>query len=259
MFLHISCASAEGVLSLLDTFQCTYQLEPGDEVTGFVWMVNVGDEVVKAKAYLQDFSLPLGEEPLLTEPAGVAKRSNASWIVLPFTYFEVPPFTRFPIPYTVRVPKEPQLHGSYWSVIAIESAEEFAVTDPEGIRIQVIKRFAYQMIVELGERSSFAFRVLDQRIDVSQEARRLVFDVENEGVFAIKPQPTVTVIDADGKCCGLFSCPRQIVYPLSSARFYVDISSLVPGHYPARVVFKHNKDHLLTAEYAIDVPSNSSH
>ena len=251
--LYTFCANADGRLNLLDTFHHTHYAGKGAEISGVISMANTGDEVLKVKVYLQDFSMRLRKEPLFTDP-GLLERSNAGWIHLPYTYFEIPPFTRFPIPYTLNVPKDPGLQGSYWSVIMIESAEDAFATSFDGTSMQVAKRFAYQTIVRVGDQGIYRLNILGQKIEVLKETKWLVFDVENSGTLTIRAQPFIELIDGGGKLCGSFSCSRQMMHPLCSSQFYIDLSSVPLGNYQARVVFKQNEDTVLTSECPIEVP-----
>lgn len=248
-----SSLNAQSHLDILDSLYMTHYEEEGSEIKGTIYLLNAGDEVLKIKIYPKDYSMNLRGDILFPEP-GMLARSNASWVQLPYTYLEVPPFAYFPVNYVLKIPKDSSLQGSYWSVIMLESSEDAHATSVEGTTIQALKRIAYQVIAEVGDLGICKINVLEKRVEVSPETKILAFDVENSGTLTLKLQPFVEILDLEGKSLGLFSCQRQMIHPLSSSRFSVDISSIAPQSTLAKTLFKHDGESVFASQYAIEVP-----
>jgi hypothetical protein len=253
VLLAFTSLNAQSYLNILSPLHETHYLEGGSEIKGTITMGNTGDEVLKMRAYQKDFCFNHRGETLFTEP-GTLERSNAGWIYLPFTYFEIPPFTSFSVYYTLHVPKDSCPQGSYWSVIMLESTEDIFATSPDGTVIQAIKRIAFQAIAEVGDQGTYKLNLMDKRVEVSPEIKCLVFDVENTGTLTMKLHPSIELLDGEGKTVGSFSCEKQMMHPGCSSKFCVDLSSVAFGHYLAKVLFKHNDESILGSQYQIEIP-----
>ena len=111
------------------------EVAPGAEDEAAIELFNAGTEAVHLRVYLQDLAFDRGR-PAYGDP-GTAPRSNAGWLSMPATVLTVLPGQTALVPYTTRVPDDPALVGSYWSVALVEEVlpEAPATTEVDAIVI----------------------------------------------------------------------------------------------------------------------------
>jgi hypothetical protein len=79
----------------------------------------------------------------------------------------------------------------------------------------------------------------------------LQVDIENSGDLWIRPDVYVELIDAKGISKGKFPGVRYRLYPGTSVRQLIDISSVSSGTYKAMVVVDAGGDDIYAAEYTL--------
>ena len=95
-------------------------VQPGETYMGMVEITNVGAEAGTVEVYQSDYSFFCDGRSEYPSP-GELPRSNADWIALDLSspYLTIPAKSSVPVSYTIQVPDDATLTGTYWSVVNV--------------------------------------------------------------------------------------------------------------------------------------------
>ena len=211
---------------------------------------NEGNQPITVKVTLTDYLFNSQGESSFP-PIGTCPRSNAPWIKTSKMYFEVAPHTTYSFPYTLQVPEDPSLQGTYWSIFLIEPVEEqFASPDKEkSLGVQTIIRYGVQVITHIGQTGSYDLKILEKKL-VKENGKKLFFlSVDNKGTLAQSPILTLELINSLGKKVERFETSKQRIFPTCSVSYQVDFSKIPEGKYKAIAILDHGEGALFGAQY----------
>jgi hypothetical protein len=189
------------------------------------------------------------------EPDGKEARSNRNWITL-HKYNEIlAPGSEADIYFTLKVPANPSLLGSYWSVIMIEpsSLEQMIQGEKGGVNIEVKVRFAYHVVTHVGEGTpkvkivSKSFKTIDQQ-------PLLTFEVLNEGSRFIFPKLILKLFNSAGKLEKTLHGAPERLYPGNSQRYQLSAEGLLAKKYKAYLVLDNEDKYLFGDSFEIEIP-----
>lgn len=106
------------------------QLTPGQEAQGRVLVRNQGTASRVVKAYLTDYQSSADGKTRYGEAGGHA-RSNAPWVHIVPAEQTVAPGDTAAFNFIVRVPDDPGLAGTYWSMLLVEPVPAAALVPPQ--------------------------------------------------------------------------------------------------------------------------------
>jgi hypothetical protein len=214
----------------------------GDTYQGVIMVKNQGDTPQELKIYLTDYKFNYQGETTYGEP-GKDARSNARWVSFSPSRLTIPPRDKATINYTITVPGEESLIGTYWSMLMIEcipeTSQEASLPQKEkklSMGITQIMRYGVQLITEIGDSGTKKMKFLQTKLLKEKDERILQVDVENEGERLLRPQLWTELYAADGASLGRFQGEQSRIYPGTSKRFRVDITKVPIGTYKALVV-----------------------
>jgi len=178
---------------------------------------------------------------ILYEEAGSHLRSNARWITVSPTELVLRAGESATIRYTVSVPDDSSLVGSYWSALMVEPASNMdAATLGAGssvsIEVRQIVRYAVQIATQVGETGVLDLRFSRIHVTAGQAGPRLEVDAENTGDRWYRATLWAELYDADGISVGRFEGGVRRMYPGTSARFQSQLAGVHKGGYTALIV-----------------------
>ncbi|MCJ7682249.1 MAG: hypothetical protein MUP70_16100, partial [Candidatus Aminicenantes bacterium] len=91
----------------------------GQHVEGVIILKNSSDEPEEARLYLQDFSFNYEGKKEYTNP-GTLSRSNSFWVQFSPSRVTVPPQETMEVKYTIQIPLDDELSGTFWSILMVE-------------------------------------------------------------------------------------------------------------------------------------------
>jgi hypothetical protein len=159
--------------------------------------------------------------------------------------------------YTIKVPSDPNLVGTYWSMIMVEGIPEGSPesSQPEKDKAKVgitqIMRYAIQMITHIGNTGERRLKFLETKVLRESEKRFLQEDIENIGQRWLRPFLWAELYDEKGRYIGRFEGRRKRIYPSTSVRYTVDLSNVPEGTYKALVVADSGGDYIFGANYTL--------
>jgi hypothetical protein len=232
--------------------------KPGETYQGTITVRNTDDQRRCARLYQKDY-LFFSDGTNVYGTAGEDARSNAEWISLSSNYVEVPARGSATVEYVAGVPRDESLTGSYWSLIMIEElpGDEAGglknAPDEMQARVRQALRYGVQLVTHLGDTGERTVRFTDKAlVQPGDGTRTLQVDVENTGERCLRPHLWVELHDSSGSRLGRFESDMKRLYPGTSVRYSVDLSSAPSGSYQALVVVDNGDEHVFGAQYTME-------
>ena len=247
----------EPALNVVGDLTYNFSLEPGGRAMGEITVENEGNEDGDVRIYLVDY-LHYADGRNQFDKAGSSGRSNAPWFSVSPGQASVPAGGSLKVHYSLSVPPDPALKGTYWSLLMVEPIPKSLLTpveqrDDVNLRVMTITRFGIQMIANIGRAGEVKIRFLDKSLVKEGGKPMLRLDVANEGERLVTPHVWAEFFNSKGKSSGPIDGSRQRIYPGCSARFTMDLSGLAPGGYQIVVVADNGDENVFGANYAMDL------
>jgi hypothetical protein len=231
--------------------------KPGESFQSFISIRNYSRESQDVRIYQTDYSFTFDGKSHY-EPPGKAARSNAGWITPGHTQLTIPGSSQVDLPYAAKVPDDPNLLGTYWSVIMVEAIpkaqapQSGAGKKEPGLGISQVMRYAVQIVTHIGDTGSRTVRFL--QTELLQDKGQKVFhvDVENIGERWVRPYASLELYNQKGEMAGRFAGERLRIFPGTSVRFKFDVSHIAEGRHRALVVLDNKDSHVFGAQYVLD-------
>jgi hypothetical protein len=210
--------------------------KPGETYSGTIEIANIGKEAAEAIVYQTDYLFYADGTNQYGDP-GFLPRSNAKWIEFSPKQFVIPAEDKAVINYTVHVPAVDSLAGTYWSLLMIEPVNKSTPELTKGqIGIISIVRYGIQLITHIGDTGSRNIRFFDTGLTKEESSMFFQVSLENNGQRMLTPLPWIELWDQNGKEVGKFEGVQARIYPGTSVKQKIDISSVKPGSYKALLV-----------------------
>jgi len=228
---------------------------PGDSIQGSVEVQNNTDELQNVLLYQTDYLYKADGSNIFGE-TGSHDRSNGGWVQLESEQIELQPTETRTIFYTVAVPDDETLFGTYWSVIMIEGGSFTDVENEEAEREIAIKtqfRYGVQVVNTLPGTSEVDLAIFDRRLEATETARVLEIDMINQGTRLSRPVVWAEIFTEDGISTGRLESERKRIHPGCSVQYAFDLSELGVGMYTALVVVDAGDDGVVGSQYTIEL------
>lgn len=226
---------------------------PGTRYAAEIVIANPTAQPQVARIYQTDYRFAADGTSHFDEP-GSTPRSNASWITPQATRVVVPAGMRVTVPYSVAVPGNDSLRGTYWSTVMVEGV----ATDPTAgagapaLAVGSVTRYAIQVATHIrttGERS-VRFENAGAATSAKGEAT-LELDVVDTGERAFRPALWVEVYDSTGALRARAKQQRGLLYPGTSLHQKFELGTLASGSYKAMVFADTGAEPVLATQYSI--------
>lgn len=232
------------------------EIKAGETYQGVIQLKNSGKEPQEVKLYQTDYLFFYDGRNIYGEP-GKDPRSNADWITFSPNRLTISPQGTAQVNYTVKVPDDEKLAGTYWSMMMIEgissSSPEAARQEKDKVTVGIsqVIRYGAQMRTQIGDTGTRKLKFLKTKLLKDDKGRILQLDIENIGERLLRPSLWVDLYDQKGRSIGKFEGGTLGIYPTTSARFRIDLSQVPKGTYKALVVADCGGDDLFGANYTL--------
>jgi len=252
------CAAAQ--VSVIGELSQDRDAKPGDSYSGVIIVRNDTNEPQEAKVYQTDYTFQCDGTNNYGDP-GTQPRSNAKWIAFSPSYLTLPPSATMAVNYTVTVPKDTEgkkLVGTYWSMLMVEgiqkgSAESSLPQADKKAQMGIMQtiRYGIQIATTMANTGTKKIEFLGVAIDTSGGKRTLRIDIKNTGDIGMRPDVSLQLFNMQGAPIGKFSGVKYRIYPGTSVRQLIDVSSVAQGTYKALVVVDAGGDDVYGAQYTL--------
>ncbi|MBI4417740.1 MAG: hypothetical protein HY563_03115 [Ignavibacteriales bacterium] len=257
-FLLFSLSMAQ--VSIVGELSQDRDARPGDQYQGTILVRNDTDEPQEAKVYQTDYLFFSDGTNRYDEP-GSHPRSNAQWITFSPAYITLPPHATVNVSFSVLIPaaSATPLAGTYWSMLMIEGIPK---SSPESSRrdakaemgIMQSIRYGIQIATHIAGTGSRMIEFENPRV-VAREKGGKVFqiDVKNIADLGMRPEVYLELFNEQGVSLGKYVGIRYRIYPGTSVRQSIDLSSVPKGSYKALVVVDAGGEDVFGAQYTLQL------
>jgi len=222
-------------------------VQPGQEATEIISIVNSGEEPVKVRLYKKDYFYYFENSKQLTSYSSPSSlvQSNADWISIQTPEILISPGEESDIPFTVSVPNQSCLKGTYWSMIMIEPSTAESEISKGKITIKNTIRYGIQVSTTVGfpETGDKKMEILSRTLTKDGNANYLQLVLKNTGIFGLNPAITMRTYDNEtGSLKGEFEGNSGFLYPGTSRLYTIPFEGLEPGKYKIIVLIQDGDD-----------------
>ncbi len=250
--------STYATISVVGALTQERKSEQGELYHGSIYIKNVGDEDEKVKVYQTDFLFSFDGINKYGEP-GEDPRSNADWFTLSTKELRIPSGQISEVSYTVEVPADKALAGTYWSMVMVQSVQENireqGVREEGKVKVGISEtiRFGIQMITNIGDTGTRKLHFLHSMLLKEEQSTILQIDAENTGQRKLSCLLYADLYDENGKYVGRFEGGILGIYPGTSVRFGIDLGKNLSGTYKTLVVADCGGNELFGANYTLEI------
>ncbi len=255
VFFLIPFFSSWAQVSVIGELSQDREVRPGDSYSGTINIKNDSNEPQEAKMYQTDYLFYSNGTNSYGDP-GSHPRSNAKWVTFSPAFVTIPPQSTVTVNFEVSIPRDSSLMGSYWSMLMVEgipkgSPESSGARDKKAeMGIMQTIRYGIQIASHIANTGIRKIEFKDPKVVVTEKGARVFqFDVENTGDLGIRPEVYLELFNDQGISLGKFQGARYRIYPGTSVRETIDLSSVAKGSYKALVVVDAGGDDIFGAQY----------
>ena len=224
----------------------------GQVIKGMIQVKNAGAQPEKILIY-QNGLVQTCDEKSEFVPVDRQVRGMGKWLETNTVEKLIQPDETFEIFYTISIPRDSSLSGSYWSVVMVEVAEPVTIEATNKFSIGSKIRYAIQIITDVGE---MEFPKLDfEKVAFKpvQAANKVIqAKLKNIGKFMVVPKLLLEVYGKDGQKIITLESVSQKIYPFTCKDFEIEIKGLTSGKYDAILVADYGQD-LFATNMVIDI------
>lgn len=235
-------------------------VQPGQKLEGTIILRNPGVTPLQIKVAKYDYLFFADGRNIYGDPDSTP-RSNAKWLSVSPTRLLIPPQKTASVHYSVLVPKDESLKGTYWSILMVEPIPESVPESINGekgkvtVGIHTVVRYGIQMVTHIGNTGEKNLKILNRRLvrDPSGDSV-LELDLESTGERWLRPEVWAELYNQSGELVGRFEGGRLRIYPGTSVRYRITFSGVPEGEYKALVVIDDGDEHVWGAQYRLRLP-----
>jgi hypothetical protein len=218
LILMLAAASAKADLSIDGDLAYEYTVQPGQRMEGVITVFNAGSGVAEARIYQTDYHFEAGGENYFDEP-GTRSRSNAKWTTFSPKTLAIPPGQKALVSFSVDVPDDPSLFGSYWSMIMVEELNKAAPDPKAKMSITQVIRYGIQVVVTVGATGVTDLGFQNAKLFKEDGSDVFTVDAGNKGDRLVKPAMSLELYDEKGKSVAKLGSSMNKVYPGTTFRY----------------------------------------
>lgn len=231
--------------------------QPGQGFQGFIAIKNYGPTAEDVRIYQTDYAFTFDGKGYYDAP-GKAGRSNSAWLTPGRKQLTIPGSSQVDLRYAGKVPDDPSLVGTYWSVIMVEvvpkapGGQGGEASKETKLGITQVMRYAVQIVTHIGDTGSRKLKFLGTELLQEEGRKTFQVDVENTGERWLRTYSRLELYNLKGELVGEFGGERLRTYPGTSVRYKFDVSNIMEGRYKALVVLDNKDSHVFGAQYTLD-------
>jgi hypothetical protein len=246
-------------ISIIGELTHDYSIKPGLETKGKIIIKNKSrNEKVSVRISPRDYSFNSGGETFYMKP-GSLERSCTGWLNLERSLVHIPPDSIACIHYTLAVPDNEKLIGTYWCIIIVEPVAteikpDINDEDDINVAIQEIVRFGIQIVASIPDTGKKEIEFTSAGLMKNEnEEIILSVDLSNTGERWLRPDVWVDLYSNDGSVVGRFTGIKKRLFPETSVRQYINLGVQKPGKYIALIVTDDGDEYIVGAEYKLKI------
>jgi hypothetical protein len=226
----------------------------GETYTGTIMVRNLTQQDQPVRIYQTDY-LFFADGTSHFDTVGTARRSNGRWVTPTVRSLLVAPGSEMTVTYTVKVPANDSLVGTYWSAIMVEGAPTEAGRPSAGrpqVGIGAVVRYAVQVATHIRDAGSRRVSFANSKfLTTADSTQSFELEVKNEGERAYRPALWIEVYDEQGTLRANARQERGLLYPGTSLKQTFALGRLPPGSYRAIVFADSGEDTVFASQFTL--------
>ncbi len=236
------CSSSFGSVVILNGLTHIHSAIAGGSTTGKISVQNNGSKDEKIIIYQEDLLLSC-DRTTVYEKVNSHARSSADWLHLNVSEKVLKPNEVYEVRYTVNVPSQTGIQGSYWSIVMIEGVSPIKEEVESGVKIDSKIRYAIQIINNIGNVVNGVLSFENIALDARENTSKVIdVKLKNGGLFLAKAKITVEIYDMAGRKVKVLKSVERKIYPDKCAHFGIEVKDLPKGTYNGIVIADNGKD-----------------
>jgi hypothetical protein len=231
------------------------EASPGETYSGTIEIFNNSDAPAAVEVYQTDY-LFQSDGSNSFGAAGQLPRSNAAWLDFSPNRITIPPHAAYLVNYSVIVPANDTLTGTYWSMLMVEESNPGAATNNPAEKqaaISQIVRYGVQCVTHIAQTGEPDLHIVGAKLAAdSGNVKELQIDVKNDGERWAVPVVWAELFDPTGKAAGKFDCEKKRIFPGTSVRFKIKLNERLKGNYKALIVLDTGGENVIGAKYDLE-------
>ncbi|MFC1539091.1 hypothetical protein ACFL6H_06695 [Candidatus Latescibacterota bacterium] len=256
LFFMLFISELNAAITVVGNLSQQTVIQPGETHEGIITLRNLSSTSAEVRVYQTDYSFSADGKTIYGNPAE-SPRSNAGWLFIHPNRLTIAPGSTSPVYYTIKVPDNQDITGTYWSIIMVE---EITAASPEStqrsksVGINAIMRYGVQIITEIGTTGTSSLQFLDRKFIISEDGTKTFqLDLENNGEKWYIPDLWIEVYDNAGNSVEQFEGAKRRIFPGCSVRHLIDITSLPAGKYKMLIIVDTGDENVYGAEYDLEL------
>jgi hypothetical protein len=214
----LAAAAAQAEIAIEGELAHEYTAQPGQHIEGVITVTNPGKTTSDAKIYQTDYRFKADGSNYFDAP-GSQDHSNANWVVFSPKNLTVPGGQKAIVSYSIDVPADPALSGSYWSILMVEEAAPPVADPKKGLSIGQTVRYGVQLIVTIGNTGTTKLSFKNPALSKEKDGDSFAIDIANDGQRVVRPTVTIELYDSKGKNAAKLSALQYRLYPGCSFKY----------------------------------------
>ena len=211
----------------------------GSSYSGTIDVANAGDRNERVQLTQNDYLYTADGNNYFNNP-GTDPRSNAPWVTLLQDDIIIAPGKIAKIPFTVQIPPNSSLIGTYWSIVFVQSITDSLLNpdkpDDGTIGVQMNLRYGVQLISHIGETGNKMIEIGNIEKSDKDGVKSISFDSINIGERSISTAIYAQVYSNEGKYLGRYEGKRKGTLPGCSINTSIDFPTLENGKYRMQII-----------------------
>ena len=227
------CHFSNANVVVLNGLTHVHKTASGETITGVVKLKNTKDTEQRIVVYFNNMFQECGKETVLTAEFS-HENSILNWVSTNVNERVLKPKEEYELIYTIDIPENVEVDGSYWGVLMIEIEEPIKEEDLEyGVKLESKVRYGIQLILDINERTPSELDFYDVKFLEEGTSKTLNVSVQNMGTFYVQPTLILEVFNEEGNKTKKEEVKFKKIYPGFCKPFSIDISDLSKGFYNA--------------------------
>jgi len=227
---------------------------PGESYVGTIVVRNLTKQDQPVRIYQTDYLFFADGTSHFDDP-GTTVHSNAKWITPTVRSLLVPPSSEMTVTYSVNVPANDSLVGTYWSTIMVEGAPSEAGRPSSGrpqVGVGAIMRYAVQVATHIKTSGSRKVTFANSKFLTNPDSTQgFELEVRNVGERAYRPALWIEVYDEQGALKANVRQERGLLYPGTSLKQTFALGRLPHGTYRAIVFADSGEDAVFASQFTL--------
>lgn len=233
--------------------------QPGQKLEGTIELKNTGPQPIEVNIKKNDYLFFADGRNIYGEP-GSTPRSNAKWLSVTPTRLIIPSQSTASVYYSVQIPSDKTLKGTYWSILMVEPSGEAGSKivgggkDKITFGIQTRIRYGIQIVTHIGDTGQKNLRIIDRKLIKEKDGTGVLqLDMENTGERWLRPWVRAELYDQSGHLVKKLECGRLRIYPGTSVRSRIAFQGIPRGKYKVLVIIDDGDGYVWGAQYILQL------